>query len=119
LEIQLGRFKKLDSKTFLDVFDGITQAEISMEDLKTELAIVMRIGRKIRFLSSNSEARRELKENSISVNREKVTEEFSLSAQDLINDEFVLLQRGKKTYFILRAVYCKHEERAIGEANVH
>jgi tyrosyl-tRNA synthetase len=96
--------KGLDSKTFLDVFDGITQAEISKEELKNGISIVDALAGKSGFMSSNGEARRALKENSISVNREKVTEEFSLSAQDLINDEFVLLQRGKKTYFILRAV---------------
>ena len=96
--------KGLDSQTFLDVFDGITQTEISKADLENGITIVDALAGKSGFLSSNSEARRALKENSISVNREKVTEEFTLSTNDLINSEFVLLQRGKKTYFILRAV---------------
>lgn len=96
--------KQLDSQTFLDVFDGITQAEITKADLTEGISIVDALAGKSGFMSSNSEARRALKENAISVNREKVTEEFSLSTNDLINDEFVLLQRGKKTYFILRAV---------------
>lgn len=96
--------KQLDSQTFLDVFDGITQAEISKSDLENGIGIVDALSGKSGFLASNSEARRALKENSISVNREKVTEDFSLSINDLINNEFVLLQRGKKTYFILRAV---------------
>jgi tyrosyl-tRNA synthetase len=96
--------KQLDSQTFLDVFDGITQAEIAKSDLITGITIVDALAGKSGFMSSNGEARRALKENSISVNREKVTEEFTLSANDLINDEFVLLQRGKKTYFILRVV---------------
>ena len=96
--------KQLDSQTFLDVFDGIKQAEIAKSDLKAGITIVEALAGKSGFMSSNGEARRALKENSISVNREKVTEEFSLSANDLINNEFVLLQRGKKTYFILRAV---------------
>jgi tyrosyl-tRNA synthetase len=96
--------KQLDSQTFLDVFDGITQAEIAKSDLTAGITIVDALAGKSGFMASNGEARRALKENSISVNREKVTEEFTLSANDLINDEFVLLQRGKKTYFILRAV---------------
>jgi tyrosyl-tRNA synthetase len=96
--------KQLDSQTFLDVFDGITQAEIAKADLKEGISIVEALAGRSGFMVSNSEARRALKENAISVNREKVTEEFSLSGNDLINDEFVLLQRGKKTYFILRAV---------------
>jgi tyrosyl-tRNA synthetase len=96
--------KQLDSQTFLDVFDGITQAEISRVELENGIGIIDALSAKSGFLPSNSEARRALKENSISVNREKVTEDFSLSTNDLINNEFVLLQRGKKTYFILRAV---------------
>lgn len=96
--------KQLDSQTFLDVFDGITQAEIAKADLITGITIVDALAGKSGFMASNGEARRALKENSISVNREKVTEEFTLSTNDLINDEFVLLQRGKKTYFILRVV---------------
>ena len=54
------------------------------------------------FLKSNGEARRALAENSISVNKEKVTEEFQLTSKDLINNQFVLLQRGKKNYFVIR-----------------
>ena len=96
--------KQLDSQTFLDVFDGITQAEISKIELEKGIGIIDALSARSGFLASNSEARRALKENSISVNREKVTEDFLLTENDLINKEFVLLQRGKKTYFILRAV---------------
>ncbi len=96
--------KQLDNQTFLDVFDGIAQAEISKTDLENGLTIVEALAGKSGFMSSNGEARRALKENSISVNREKVKEEFLITKNDLINDEFVLLQRGKKTYFILRFI---------------
>ena len=53
------------------------------------------------FLKSNGEARRALKENSISVNKEKVTEAKLLTEADLICDRYILLQRGKKNYFLL------------------
>jgi len=53
------------------------------------------------FLASKSEARRALKENSVSVNSEKITEDFNLSTSDLINGKYVLLQRGKKNKFLL------------------
>ncbi len=96
--------KQLDSQTFLDVFDGVPQAEISKIELEKGLSIVEALAGKSGFMSSNGEARRALKENAISVNREKVTEALVLSTDDLINNEFVLLQRGKKTYFILRVV---------------
>jgi tyrosyl-tRNA synthetase len=54
------------------------------------------------FLKSSSEARRSLKENSISVNKLKVSEDYKLTISDLIGDKFILLQRGKKNYFILK-----------------
>jgi tyrosyl-tRNA synthetase len=96
--------KALDNQTFLDVFDGIAQAELVKFDLTEGITIVDVLASKSGFMASNGEARRALKENSISVNREKVTEDFSITEADLINNEFVLLQRGKKTYFILRFI---------------
>ncbi len=96
--------KSLDEKTFLDVFEGVPQAEISKSDLANGIDIVSALNEKSGFLKSNSEARRALKENSISINKEKVDENYSLSVTDLIADKFVLLQRGKKNYFLLRVV---------------
>lgn len=93
--------KQLDAKTFLDVFDGVPQAEIAMADLEEGLDIIAALASKTGFLSSNGEARRELKQNSISVNREKVKEDYQISKANLINNQFVLLQRGKKNYFVL------------------
>lgn len=96
--------KRLDGATFLEVFDGVPQAEIARADIETGIDIVAVLNEKTGFLKSNGEARRALNENSIAVNKEKVTEDFKLTAKDLINDQFVLLQRGKKNYFILRIV---------------
>jgi len=94
--------KKLDEATFLEVFDGVPQAEITRIDIEAGINIVDVLNEKTGFLKSNGEARRALTENSISVNKEKVTEEFQLTSKDLINNQFVLLQRGKKNYFVIR-----------------
>lgn len=94
--------KQLDEKTFLEVFDGVPQAQVSRTEIVEGLNIVEALVGQSGFLASNGEARRALKENSISVNKEKVTEEFSITIDDLINDQFVLLQRGKKNYFVVR-----------------
>lgn len=96
--------KQLDSATFLEVFDGVPQAEITKIDLESGIDIVTLLNEKTGFLKSNGEARRALAENSIAVNKEKVDEEFVLTPNDLINNQFILLQRGKKNYFIVRAV---------------
>lgn len=97
-----GDLKSLNEQTFLDVFEGVPQAEILREDLKSGIDIVSALNEKSNFLSSNSEARRALKENSISVNKEKVTENFTLTINDLIADKYILLQRGKRNYFLLK-----------------
>ena len=93
--------KGLNEKTFLDVFDGVPQAEISKEELTPGLDMIGALADKTGFLASNSEARRELKQNSISVNKEKVKADYLITDSDLINGKFVLLQRGKKNYFVL------------------
>lgn len=94
--------KSLDEQTFLEIFDGVPQAEIAKPELENGLDIVAVLNEKSGFVKSNGEARRALAENSISVNREKVAEGFTLTENDLINGTFVLLQRGKKNYFVLR-----------------
>ena len=96
--------KQLDEATFLEVFEGVPQAEISRNEIEEGINIVEILNTKTGFLKSNGEARRALTANSISVNKEKVTEEFVLAANDLINNQFVLLQSGKKNYFVVRIV---------------
>lgn len=93
--------KRLDEKTFLDVFDGVPQADISKSELENGLDMIGALAAKTGFLGSNGEARRELKQNAISVNKEKVKEDYLIATSDLINNKYVLLQRGKKNYFVL------------------
>ncbi len=93
--------EELDEQTFNDLFDGCTQAEVSRDDLNG-LGIINALSEKTGFLKSNGEARRALKENSISVNKSKVQEDYELSDKDLLNGKYALLQRGKKNYFIIK-----------------
>ena len=94
--------KSLDEQTFLDVFDGIPQALISSVLLNEGISMVDALAGKTNFLSSNGEAKRALKENGIAVNKEKVSEDFIITKSDLIAEKYVLLQRGKKSYFLIR-----------------
>ena len=95
--------KILDEQTFLDVFEGVPQAEIERSVIENQIGIVAAFA-DYGFLKSNGEVRRALSENSISVNKEKVNEDFVITKNDLIADKFVLLQRGKKSYFLLKVV---------------
>jgi tyrosyl-tRNA synthetase len=94
--------RSLSEKDFFSVFEGVPQASVSISDFQNGLSIVEALAAKTGFLSSNGEARRELKANAISVNKEKVAEDYILSTQDLINDRYVLLGKGKKNNYILR-----------------
>ncbi|WNW01006.1 tyrosine--tRNA ligase [Tenacibaculum sp. HL-MS23] len=94
--------KGLDEQTFLDVFDGVPQAEVSKKDISEGLSMIDALSGKTSFLKSNGDAKRALKENAVSVNKEKVKEDFTITVKDLIADKYVLLQRGKKSYFLLK-----------------
>ena len=94
----------LDEATFLDVFEGVPQADVSKSKILEGLDMIAALSAETGFLASNGEARRALKENSIAVNKEKVNEQYALSAADLINDTYVILNRGKRSTFIIRAV---------------
>ncbi|MFV0571947.1 MAG: tyrosine--tRNA ligase [Xanthomarina gelatinilytica] len=94
----------LDEKTFLDVFEGVPQAEIPQTDLNEGLDMIAALSAKTDFLASNSEARRALKENAISVNKEKVTEDYQLTANDLINNKYIILNKGKKNTYIIKVI---------------
>lgn len=94
--------KALDEETFLSVFEGVPQAQIDREELYAGLSIIDALVQKGRFLPSNGEARRALKEKAISVNKQTVDQEFILGVDDLIVGRYFLLQRGKKQYFIIK-----------------
>ncbi len=95
--------KTLDEKTFLDVFEGVPQAEVSKAEL-AELDMIGALSAQTNFLASNSEARRALKENAVSVNKEKVDENYQLSEDDLINGKYIILNKGKKNMYVIRVV---------------
>ena len=93
--------KELDEATFLDVFEGVPQASLPKSIITRGITAVDLLASSTSFLSSNSEARRALKENSISVNKDKIKESFIVQPSDLICDRYLLLQRGKKNYFLV------------------
>ncbi|MDP4664267.1 MAG: tyrosine--tRNA ligase [Salibacteraceae bacterium] len=90
----------LDGATVLDVFEGVPQATISKDEVEGGMDIISLLAEKTGFLASNGEVRRALKENSISINKNKVSEDFRTNTSDLIAGKYLLLQRGKKNYFL-------------------
>jgi len=96
--------KTLNEKLFLDVFEGVPQAKISKKEFDEGIDMIAALAAKTNFLNSNGEARRALKENSVSVNKEKVKDDYILSSEDLINNHYIILNKGKKNTFIIKVV---------------
>ncbi|OBX24747.1 tyrosyl-tRNA synthetase [Gelidibacter algens] len=94
--------KTLNESMFLEVFEGVPLAEISKADFDEGVDMIAALAAKTNFLNSNGEARRALKENSISVNKDKVAEDYVLSTEDLINGKYIILNRGKKSTYIVK-----------------
>lgn len=96
--------RTLDEKTFLDVFEGVPQAEISRDKIEGGLDMIAALSAETGFLKSNGEAIRALKQNSVSVNKEKVNAQYNITSKDLINGKYVILNKGKKNTYILKTV---------------
>lgn len=96
--------KNLPEDVLLAVFDGVAMFEVAREELLAGLNIVDLLGEKTEILKSKGEARRALKEASISVNKEKVEEDYQTCENALLQGRYILVQRGKKNYFLVKAV---------------
>ncbi len=91
----------LDKGTFYEVFDGVPKVKIKKSFLKKGISIVEALSMKGSILNSLSEARRALNENSVYINKSRVDENKILDVNDLIIEDVILIQRGKKKYIIL------------------
>ena len=97
--------RALPESELLSVFEGVPQREVSRADLEAGIGIIdLLAGGDEAFLASNGEARRALKEGSVSVNKAKVNDSRVVSSEDVIGSGLILLQRGKKNYFLVRVI---------------
>ena len=93
--------ESLDENTFNEIFDGVPSSSIGSKELAKGVNIDFLLAKNTNFLKSMGEARRSIKENSISVNKIKVYENTIVSNKDLINNKYLLLQRGQKNYYLV------------------
>jgi len=91
----------LPESEFLSVFEGVPQCDIARASLQDGVGIVDLLSELTGFMASKGEAKRALKENSIRVNKEIVSDVHTVSSDDLLNGRQLLLQRGKKNYFLV------------------
>ena len=95
--------RKLDTDTFLSVFEGVPCSEVSLDEFDGEVTLIDLLSEKTGIFASKGEVRRALKENSLSVNKEKAGEQTPVNRQMLLNGAYVLVQKGKKNYFLIHA----------------
>jgi tyrosyl-tRNA synthetase len=101
-EAAVQSLNRISTQLFDEIFEGVPQKIISKEIIAQGMSIVDALVEKGGFLKSNGEARRALKENSISLNKEKVDQDKIIDEKDLIAGQYLLLQRGKKNYFVIK-----------------
>lgn len=94
--------KKLDERTFLAVFDGVPTYEIERASLAAGIGIVDFVAEATQVFGSKGEARRMIKDNGLSVNKEKVKADTMIDSSFLIAEKYILVQKGKKNYFLVR-----------------
>ncbi|MBO7202682.1 MAG: tyrosine--tRNA ligase [Paludibacteraceae bacterium] len=96
--------KKLDENTFLSVFEGVPQFEISKEEINNGIKILDLLSEKTSIFPSKGEARKMIQANGFSINKDKFTNnDATIDSSFLLNDKFILAQKGKKNYFLIIA----------------
>ena len=91
--------KSLDENTFLSVFEGVPKFEMGKAALNCGILDIL--AEKTQIFESKGEARRMISSNAVSINKEKIAEDFQLSKNDLLSEKYLLIQKGKKNYFLI------------------
>ena len=95
--------RKIDEDTLLAVFEGVPQFEISADDLNGEIKLADLLTEKAAAFPSKAELRKLAQQGGFSINKEKVSDVYALATADLLlNNKYILIQKGKKNYFLLR-----------------
>lgn len=96
--------KGLNEKVLLSVFKGVPQPEVSKDEFLNGVGLLDFLSEKTGIFKSNGEARRMLKDGAVQLNKSKIDEQYIVGKHDLLNDKYVLIQKGKKNYFLVKFV---------------
>ena len=92
----------LSEKMFLAVFDGVPQVDVPRDLIANGIGIVDFLADNTNIFPSKGEARRMLKDNGVSINKNKVNDSCTVNTDMLLNDKYILVQKGKKNYYIVK-----------------
>jgi tyrosyl-tRNA synthetase len=96
--------ERIDERSFLDVFDGVPCESVALADLEPGIGIVELLAEKTHVYPSKSEARRMIRSGGVSINKVKiVSEDEVVGANRLLKGKYLLVQKGKKNYYIIKA----------------
>ena len=93
--------KGLSEDMLLSVFEGVPQSQVSREKIEEGTMILEFLADLTGIFSSRGEARRMVKDNAVSVNKEKIGEDKTINSSDLLRDKYILVQKGKKNYYLV------------------
>lgn len=100
----LAFLQTLDAKSVLEIFEGVPQFEISKAALAEGIDTATLLAEKTTVFPSKGEVKKTVQGGGLSINKTKVADAASVfSVKDLINDKFIIVQKGKKNYFLLIA----------------
>ncbi|MBN1925963.1 MAG: tyrosine--tRNA ligase [Prolixibacteraceae bacterium] len=98
------QLRRMDERTFLSVFEGVPQYSVSKEEFEKGIHVIGLLAEKTEIFPSKGELRRTLQANGLSINKEKISnQELTIYSNDLISDKYLLIQKGKKNYFLIIA----------------
>ncbi|KAF5050293.1 Tyrosine--tRNA ligase [anaerobic digester metagenome] len=95
---------KLPESVFLSVFDGVPMTEVAASRIQEGIPAIEFLADVVGAFTSRGEARRMVKDNGVSINKEKITEEFVVNSALLLNNRYILIQKGKKNFYLVKAV---------------
>jgi len=96
--------KHLDERTLLNIFEGVPQFEVSRGELVKGIGMADFLAEKTAVFPSKGEARRMLKDGGVAINKARVAEDLIVTDELLLNDRYILVQKGKKNYYLVKAV---------------
>lgn len=96
---------KIDERTFLDIFEGVPAFNLNRQKLIEKITIVDALVENTGIFKSKGELRRSLNEGALRINKDIVKDEnLLIDESSLINDKYVLVQKGKKNYFLIKVI---------------
>ncbi|MDE6464998.1 MAG: tyrosine--tRNA ligase [Muribaculaceae bacterium] len=94
--------RKLDEATLLDVFDGVPTFEVERADIDAGIKLVDLLVEKAPVFPSKAEMRKLVQQGGFAINKEKVTDPMAVASADmLLNERYIIVQKGKKQYFLI------------------